>query len=840
MRRPLRFALPLAIAATACAQPADPVYAFSTLQLFTTTPPAPGGGAASAQLSTPIGIVADAGGNLYVTEATAHTVRKISPNGLITPVAGLTYEAGTADGTGTAARFGTPSATSGSVINSGPFGIAIDKAGNLYVSDTTNHTIRRITPGGTVTTLAGIPGQPGSPELTAGRFHQPLGLAADDDGNVFVADCFNHLIRRIAPNGDVTSISGYPRFPGADNGTGVNALYFYPDGIALDQTGNLIVTDANYLVRRLVRSTANGVTTWASSTLAGATRTPGATDGTGADARFGAPNASGPTVTTFLWATNEIGAPPGTLGGGSVIGGLGGLAVDADGNILVADTMNHTIRRITPAGVVSTVGGAAGQSGRVDATGRDARFNRPKGIALDRVGNLYVVDSSNSVIRKGTLVIPPRITTPPRSQTIGAGRTLTLSASVAGNPPPALQWHLNGDPLGGATKDTLMIENVQAVHAGDYTLRATNQFGSVTSAVARITVEAPPAFTFTQVNQRLLSGESITLQVAVSSPGASVLQWHRDGVVLPGATQNTFTIPAAQAGDAGVYTLSATNLAGTTTVTVAILTIDTSRLVNLSIRASLGVGGTLIAGFVVAGDGKPLLARGIGPALGAFGIADALPDPRLSFHAGGTQLASNDNWGDAANATLIGTLAAQVGAFPLTAGARDAALAPTVSGGNYSIVITGTPGTAGTVLAELYDANPVTAARLVNVSARARAGSDSASLIAGFVITGNSRRTVLVRAIGPSLAAFGVANALPDPRLDLIANGSAAPLLSNQGWGGNAALAASFARIGAFPLAANSRDAAALAILEPGSYSARISSSSGATGEALIEIYELP
>lgn len=843
MRRSPYLVLLLAMGFAAQAQPADPTYVFSTLRLYTAANPQPGSPELAAIPAGGTGIVADDAGNLYVAEASGHTVRKIAPNGLITPVAGLTGAVGTADGTGTAARFGSASVTSGNSVPSGPLGIAIDKAGNLYVSDTTNHTIRRITPGGTVTTLAGRPGQPGTPNTPGAApaaFYQPLGVAVDDAGNVFVADCFNHLIRQISPTGEVISISGYPRLQGSSNGTGEDALYFYPDGIAVDRTGNLIVTDANYLVRRLVRSTTNGTTSWTSATLAGATRTPGATDGSGSQARFGSPNPLGTGVTTFLWTPNETGGIPGSFGGGFVVGGLGGVVVDGDGNTFVADTMNHTIRRITPAGVVTTIAGAAGQSGRADGNGRDARFNRPKGLAIDRFGNLYVVDSLNASIRKGTLMIPPRITLSPPSQTVGAGRSLTLTATATGNPAPVLQWLRNGNPVSGSTHGTLIIENVQAVHAGDYTLRATNQFGSATSPVVRITVEDLPSFNFTQTTRRLLSGEPITLQVDVSAPRAPALQWHRDGVALPGATQTTLTIPAAQAGDAGVYTLSATNAAGTTTVTVAILTVDTSRLVNLSIRASLGVGGTLIAGFVVAGDGKPVLARGIGPALGAFGVADALPDPRLSFHAGGTLLASNDNWGDAANAALVGTLGAQLGAFPLGAGGRDAAIATTIGGGGYTIVITGAPGTAGTVLAELYDANPASAARLVNVSTRATVGNDGASLIAGFVITGNARRTLLIRAIGPSLTAFGVPNALPDPKLDVIAEGANAPFLSNTAWGGSPTLAASFGLVGAFPLATGSRDAAALTALEPGRYSVRITSVAGVTGEALIEIYEVP
>lgn len=266
---------------------------------------------------------------------------------------------------------------------------------------------------------------------------------------------------------------------------------------------------------------------------------------------------------------------------------------------------------------------------------------------------------------------------------------------------------------------------------------------------------------------------------------------------------------------------------------------DTARLVNLSVRGPAGAGAdSLIVGFTLAGAGsKPLLVRSVGPTLVQFGVAGALADPQLRlFSAGGTQINQNDDWGG--GAALAATFAA-VGAFPLPPASKDAALSVALPAAGYSAQTTGAGTTTGTVLIEAYDADPATTAvRLTNLSARNRVGTGGEILIAGFVVSGSGTRNLLIRAVGPSLAQFGVAGTLADPRLQLFSGSTL--LTENDNWGGAPALAAAFTQAGAFPLTAATRDSALVVSVPAGSYSAQVSGVGSTTGVALVEIYELP
>ena len=269
------------------------------------------------------------------------------------------------------------------------------------------------------------------------------------------------------------------------------------------------------------------------------------------------------------------------------------------------------------------------------------------------------------------------------------------------------------------------------------------------------------------------------------------------------------------------------------------------RLINLSIRVDLTDStDEFTLGFVIGGADtqgtKPLVVRAAGPSLAAFGLTNVLQDPRLEFYTATTKVGENDNWGglEATRAVM-----AQVGAFPLSGPAsRDAALSlPALAKGANSAKILGTG--AGTVLAELYDATPTAnfteaTPRLVNVSVLKHIG---AGLTAGFVIGGNSPRTVLVRAIGPTLGTdpFGVPGVVADPQLTLFAG--TAQVGFNDNWGGSGTLTAAFAQVAAFPLSGPlSRDAALLVTLQPGNYTAQVTGTGGSTGKALVEIYEVP
>ena len=274
------------------------------------------------------------------------------------------------------------------------------------------------------------------------------------------------------------------------------------------------------------------------------------------------------------------------------------------------------------------------------------------------------------------------------------------------------------------------------------------------------------------------------------------------------------------------------------------------RISNMSIRSSAGTGAqTLIVGAVIGGESplstKPLLIRGVGPALTAFGVPGALADPILNVFAGTNVVASNDNWNGNAQVTTVGNALGAFGLAPTTS--RDAALySPTLAPRDYTIQITGAGGATGVTLAEIYDATPAdsflrTSPQLVNVSARTQVGTGADILIAGFTLAGDIPRRLLIRAVGPTLGAFGVTGALADPQLALFSGTNR--LQENNDWGAaaNAAdITAATTQLGTFQLGAGARDSAILTTLQPGSYTAQISGVGNTTGVALVEIYVLP
>lgn len=266
------------------------------------------------------------------------------------------------------------------------------------------------------------------------------------------------------------------------------------------------------------------------------------------------------------------------------------------------------------------------------------------------------------------------------------------------------------------------------------------------------------------------------------------------------------------------------------------------RLANLSLRGAVGDGAAaLIPGFVVQSGSEPLpmLVRGIGPGLEEFEIANFIPQPRLQLFNTGTLVAENAGWSDAANAVAISEAATRLNAFPLDPALGDAAVLTTLMTGNYTAIISGQDGTGGIALAEVYDARlGAENARLVNLSGRGFVGTGSAILIGGFVIAGDAPALVLVRGIGPTLTSFNVPGALSQPVLTIF-RGPAA-FASGMAWGAGAsasevAIAANLTS--AFPLPANSADAALLLYLEPGNYTAQVTGVDDATGIALVEVY---
>jgi streptogramin lyase len=383
-------------------------YTFTTLAGSAGYGSADGTGA-SARFWNPYGVVVDSAGNVYVADTSNHTIRKITPGGVVSTLAGWAGFSGGTDGTGANARFNNP------------YGVALDGAGNLYVADTSNNTIRKVTPGGVVSTLAGVAGISGSADGTGAnaRFCDPQGVAVDSAGNVYVADTSNYTIRKVTPAGVVSTLAGRAWSAGSTNGTGANARFNYPSGVAVDTSGTVYVADtSNHTIRKI---TPGGVV----STLSGLAGSWGYADGTSTNARFNHPYGVAVDSTGSLYVADtsgcnlrkitpagEVGTLAGLAGCAGNAEGTGsaarfsnpaGVAVDSAGSLYVADSANHTIRQVTPAGGVSTLAGVMpGSYGSVDGTGANARFNGPSGVVVDSAGNVYVADSNNQTLRKTT------------------------------------------------------------------------------------------------------------------------------------------------------------------------------------------------------------------------------------------------------------------------------------------------------------------------------------------------------------------------------------------------------------------------------------------------------
>lgn len=294
------------------------------------------------------------------------------------------------------------------------------------------------------------------------------------------------------------------------------------------------------------------------------------------------------------------------------------------------------------------------------------------------------------------------------------------------------------------------------------------------------------------------------------------------------------------------------DLAGETLLTDWILSLAApaapARLLNLSARASVGTGGDLlITGFVVSGTGsKSLLLRAVGPGLAAFSVAGPLARPTLSLLQDGRILQQNTRWNTAPDAAALRSAALQVGAFALAEGSSDSALLASVTPGSYTAHLRGLDASTGVGLVEVYDLDPdrdaaIPGPRLTNLSVRAVVGAGENLLIPGLVVGAGTTRTVLVRAVGPGLAAFGVTGVLPDPALELYRGTER--IAANTRWHtatNAAALRSAAVQVGAFALAEGGADSALLATLTPGAYTVQVRGAGGATGVALVEVYDLP
>ena len=474
------------------------------------------------------------------------------------------------------------------------------------------------------------------------------------------------------------------------------------------------------------------------------------------------------------------------------------------------------------------------------------------------VGNHWVSTGSTTIKADsvGILVIPaaaPVIATGPLDRTVPEGWphtfTVTLESPVSGT---TFQWQRNGTNLPGATNSTYSIAAAKPADAGNYTvvLRTPANSLTTTSDVAVLTLGPPlvaPAVSTAPANLTVLAGAKTTLGVTATGTAPLTYQWLRNGTPLAGATAATLTFEPALVTDAAAYSVTVTNAAGSVTTGAATLSVTAvSRLSNLSVLTALAApGDTFTLGYVVSSLGspgsKPFVLRAAGPSLVTFGLAGTLDDPKLELFAGAFKTFENDNWG---TITPNADSHSAVGAFPYTSlTSKDAAVTFSVASRDNSMKVSAANATStGLVLAEVYDATPAAAfttatPRLLNVSVLKSLGT---VLTVGFTLAGSTPKTVLIRAIGPTLGDFGVPGTVADPQLALFASGASSPFSTNDNWGGTTALTTAFSSVGAFTLPPTSKDAALLATLLPGGYTVQVSGVANTTGTALVEVYEVP
>jgi sugar lactone lactonase YvrE len=970
-RFPLSAAICLASLSLARAQLTYEPYSFTTL-------PTTG-----APLNSATGIAVDNAGNLYVANTNDHTILKINPAGSAVVIAGQSGVHGSANGVGTSAQF------------FGPAGIALDSGGALYVADRDNNTIRKISPTGEVITLAGSPGAPGSADGTglAARFSMPESLTLDVDQNIIVADTGNSTIRKITPGGVVTTLAGAAGQTGSVDGPGTAARFYSPEGVAAAPSGNLFVTDSfNDTVRKIIPS--GDV-----STLGGRAGMEGSMDGVGCAARFLRPR---------------------------------GIAVDSGGTIYLTDYDSRLIRKITSGGVVTTLAGDNSDpfAGRADGIGKAARFIAPTGIAVDNSGKLFVLDIDR--IRVGTAVPQSTPTTRTVTTTDDAGPGSLREAITLANNGDTINFApgLNGQVI-TLTSDQLAINasiTIDGPGANLLTVRRSSAVGTPAFRIFRIdpsqnvtisgltiangNAHGDPADagggiyndeSYLTVNGCAITGNTATngggicnhssgpmiavmtltnstfdQNVAIygggifngkfpdnnsSSSAAAILIANctlsanaasNDGGGLYNASLGfnearifncTFSDNTAPRG-AGIETTAAYcelgnsifknggpgpnitkdgsnpplkslgyNLLddganptdprlgplqdnGGPTRTHAPLpdspAIDRGKnlflddcnapvpfdqrgfprpvrfnpaipeptggdgsdigavelsgpaptLGNISTRLSIGTGEkVLIGGFIVEGSvSKKVLIRARGPSL-AGAVSNPLPNPRLELHDATTTIANNNDW----QTTQIGGV--------ITAGQpqeiEDTGLAPsdptesaiiaTLPAGNYTAVIQDVSGASGVGIVEVFDLTPNVASRLGNISTRGFVQGGDNVMIGGIIVVSQPTR-VIVRARGPSLTG-SVSNPLPNPTLEL--HDQANLIARNDDWqttqvGGVIAADQSQEIQNSGSAPANSAESAMIVTLQPGAYTAVIRDPSGASGIGIVEVFILP
>jgi kumamolisin len=471
------------------------------------------GTGSAATFDYPSGIALDSSGNLYIADYNNNSIRKVTPAGVVsTPFTGFSL----------------------------PNAIVADKSNNLYVANTgldttrrpNNNTIQKIAASnGAVTTL-----------LT--KYNNPNGIAIDSSGNLYVADSGNEVIYKLTlnVNGTYSSpviLAGTSGTPGYVNSTtGTSAEFNTPTNLAVDSLGNVYVADyGNEVVRKITPA-------GAVSLFAGQPNLPGYIDGVTSKAEFNAPTAVAVDASNNVYVTDSLIPPTGSIASG-----------------------NNLLRRISTAGVVSTIAGQVDITGSAVGTGTAAQFYSLQFATFNSAGEVFLADTYNQLIRAGGIV--PAVATQPLAQVVTIGQPASFSITTSGTATLSYQWLKNGVAISGATAASFSIPSVASTNAGNYSVTVTNAFGSVTSnAVTLIPANSQP------IAQTVAAGQNATFSISLAGSGPFTYQWLFNGVPISGATASSYMISNVTTGNAGSYSVLVSDSFGSATAGPVTLTVN--------------------------------------------------------------------------------------------------------------------------------------------------------------------------------------------------------------------------------------------------------------------------
>jgi sugar lactone lactonase YvrE len=563
----------------------------------------------------PKDVAIDSHGNIYFADFGRACIRKLTPDGIITTLQALDLRR---DGRT------VPVAIS-------PTTLAVHPDGDIYFAETS--VIGRMTPDRVVRVYAGDRLFVGTSDGVGpeARFNTPRRMAFDRQNNLFVADTANATIRKIAPGAVVTTVAGSPGNPGTTDGSGAQARFAWPQGLTTDSAGNVYVADAFYIAnsQTIRKITPDGVV----STLAGLAGLDGTADGVGSAARFHYPTA---------------------------------VAADARGNVYVADAMNRRLRKVTAAGVVTTLAGSdTAPFGGIDGIGAGVTFDTiMPGIALDGAGNLFVLDSDR--LRVASTLKARSLNVSTRLQVLDGENVLIGGFIIAGSSTKkvvirALGPSLSANSIAGALSDPIL-----ELYDSTGSLIASNDSWKIDS--------------------RTLGSQQALIEATTIPPRDE----REAAIVATLAPQQPYTaLVRGSHGEKGIAVIEVYDLTSSTTATLA----------NISTRGFVEPGEkVMIGGFILGGNaGKgEVLVRALGPSLANSGIANPLPNPTLTlFDGNGQVIAYNDNW-MSGNANAIQSTGLQ------PPNELESAISMMLPAGPYTAVVGGYE-QSGVALVEVYN-----------------------------------------------------------------------------------------------------------------------------------------